>query len=194
MDLDFKILYNKITETLKQQLPSHLTYHDINHTLYVLDRAIYIANKEKISEHELKLIKVAALFHDIGFIKSHIDHEKKSTEYARHKLSNYNFSKADIDRICGMIMATKIPQTPKNLLEKIIADADLEYLSTNSFKVNGDRLYKELKHYNNKLTRKEWNKIQIQFLKAHSYHTKYCKQYKEFRKNKNLDILIQENL
>ena len=47
---------------------------------------------------------------------------------AKEELPKFGLSEKDIELICGMIMATKIPQNPKTKLEKIIADADLEYL------------------------------------------------------------------
>jgi uncharacterized protein len=117
----------------------------------------------------------------------------KSCQLAKKELPQFNFSNKEINSICGMIMATKIPQQPHNILEKILADADLEYLSTKYFYPVSDKLFSELKHFNSKLTEEKWNDIQINFIGNHSYHTNYCKRYKEFRKKRNLKVLLEAN-
>ena len=189
-DKDVNKIHDDIVSLLKDKLPKYLTYHSLKHTLYVLNRAIHIAEKEGVSGNDLRLLKVAALCHDIGFIQTHINHEEIGCEIVRSHFETYNLTSEEVEQICGMILATRIPQQPKNLLEEILADADLEYLSTNKFKVVGKMLFLELKHYNSTLTEKQWNAIQIAFLQKHTYFTKYCKHYKEHRKQKNLKTLL----
>jgi len=183
----FDEIYERVTDILTSNLPDHLVYHNLDHTKYVLDKAILIAREERINGNELSLIKIAALYHDIGFIKSRENHEELGCEIAHMDLPVHGFINEDIDKICGMIMATKIPQSPTTHLEKIIADADLEYLGTDLFDQVSERLFMELKHYNEALSRKDWYSIQISFLSAHQYHTGFCKEYREPVKNKNLD-------
>lgn len=186
MKIPFANILKEVTSYLNKNLPKHLTYHNTVHTLYVLDRAIHIAEKESVSKQDMRLVKIAALYHDIGFTKSHLEHEMEGCKIAAKQLKEYGFSNEEIDVVCGMIMATKIPQKPKTPLENIIADADLEYFGTNRFGPVSQLLYKELKHYNPNLSENEWIKIQIKFLEKHNYHTKYCKRYKDFRKQRNL--------
>ena len=189
-DKKYVEIREKVIDVLRDKLPSYLSYHSIKHTLYVEERCIYIASKENISKKELFLLKVAALYHDYGFIVSHIEHEQRSCDYARKELKEYNINKHDIEIICGMIIATKIPQLPRTQLERILADADLEYLGTKYFVPVSEKLYEELKHYNPKFTRKQWNELQINFISNHKYHTRYCRQYKEKYKRKNLQVLL----
>lgn len=187
----FKELKNKILDKMAKGLPNHLSYHSVEHTQLVMERSVYIAEKEGLSKKQILLLKTAALFHDFGFTEVYADHEERGCEIVKKQLPAHGYTKDDIDAICGMIMATKIPQTPKNIMEDIIADADLEYLGTNKFKDIGDTLFEELKHFNPKLSRAEWNQIQIKFMSNHSYHTSYCKRYREWRKAKNLRSLKQ---
>ncbi|MGB6268970.1 MAG: HD domain-containing protein [Olleya sp.] len=187
---DYKKLYTHIVSILEDNLPNYLTYHNAKHTLHTLEKTIHIAHKEGVGKNDIQLLKIAALLHDSGYIKTNIEHEEESCKIAKSILADYNISNSEIIVICGMIRATKIPQSPKTHLEMILADADLEYLATTNFKPFGDKLFEELKHYNPKLTRKEWDNLQIKFLENHSYHTSYCKRYKEFRKQKNLQLLI----
>ncbi|WP_431134859.1 HD domain-containing protein [Psychroserpens mesophilus] len=185
----FDIIFKDVTTLLMNELPDYLTYHNLNHTLYVIEKAEHIASKENVSQKEILLVKIAALYHDLGFVKIREGHEKESCKIAKRQLSAYGYSKEDIDIICEAIMATKVPQNPTNHLGQILADADLEYLATKRFKPVSELLYQELKYFNSDLTRDQWNQMQIEFLSKHNYHTKYCKRYKSFRKEKNLQSL-----
>ncbi|MBR9918968.1 HD domain-containing protein [bacterium] len=186
---NFQALEKEVYGIMEKELPKHLTYHSIDHTKHVVRRSEYIARAEGCSEAEIRLLKTAALFHDIGFIHTYRDHEEKGCEIVREELPSKGYSNEQIDTICGMIMATKIPQNPQNNLEKIIADADLEYLGTDDFEEIGDLLFKELRHFNPELSRDDWNEIQIKFLKAHHYHTEFCRENRQGRKLENLDSL-----
>lgn len=188
---NFKKIQNHVVEILIEGLPPYLTYHCVDHTLYVLNRAEYIGIKEKIGKEDMFLLKVASLYHDIGFIHHSQNHEDLSCEIAQKELKVFEFHDGEIDKICGMIQATCIPQKPQNHLENILADADLEYLATNRFFPVADRLYRELLHFNPELTLEEWNNIQVKFISSHHYHTRYCRQYKERFKQKNLKKLLQ---
>ena len=186
MQEKFSSIKKHILSVLSTKLPEYLTYHSVEHTKYVLKKVIYIASKEQVSGHDLFLLKIAALYHDIGFIETHIEHENIGCDIARKELPKFGISTNDIETICGMIMATKIPQQPETNLEAILADADLEYLGTKHFEAVSELLYKELMYFNPELTREEWNTIQINFMKSHKYHTKFCMRYKSFRKRNHM--------
>jgi HD superfamily phosphodiesterase len=180
-------------ECLKVQLSTFLIYHHWKHTEHVLKMAELIALQENINEDDILLIKTAALFHDAGFINTASErHEEESIRFAEKKLPEFGYTKEEIEIIAGMIRATIIPQKPKNKLECILADADLEYLGTDNFERRGNKLYLELKHYNPNLSLDEWNEMQINFLQLHFYHTSYCIENRAAVKEKNLKRLIQQ--
>jgi predicted metal-dependent HD superfamily phosphohydrolase len=178
---------------LENDLPCYLTYHNITHTNYVLEKTILIAEKEKISNQDLLLLKIAALYHDSGFTIGRENHEEQSCGIVIQDLKEIAFSENEISQICGMIMATKIPQRPKNKLENILADADLEYLGTDHFNFFSQKLYEEMKYFHPDLSPKQWLDIQINFISRHYYHTDYCRKYKEPIKIANLEV-IKERL
>ena len=185
--------YNQIYEIfiskLEQEMASHFSYHTADHTKYVIDMATFIAKKEKIEGHELELLKIAALFHDMGFLKSRENHEEVSCEMASKELPSWDFDNSEISQICGMIRSTKIPQRPITLLDKILADADLEYLGTDLYEEGATRLYRELIYFNPNLTEKEWLEIQVNFLNSHHYHTDFCINNRESKKQEHLKRL-----
>jgi len=185
----FDEIYQKILRLLETQLPSFLTYHSSHHTAYVVEKAEYIALQENVNQKDIFLIKIAALFHDIGFIKQYKNHEEAGCVIARDVLKDYNFPDYDVEEICGMIMATKIPQSPKTLNEKIVADADLEYLGTDLFKPVSHLLFQELHYLDPELDITAFHKIQIDFLSNHNYHTDYCISNREGKKQRYLQEL-----
>ena len=185
----FLPIYNKVISNLEQNLPSWLHYHCLEHTIYVLEKAIYIAKKENVGEHDLFLLKIAALYHDIGFIINRENHEELSCIIATKELKEFGLKKKEIKQICEIMKATEIPQNPTSHLAAILADADLEYLGTDLFEEWGERLFKEVKHYWPDLSRDKWNEIQYNFISEHHYHTCYCKQNRGPKKLKNLQLV-----
>jgi len=179
-----------IFSLLKNGLPKGLFYHGIHHTVHVLKNVDEIAKAEKVSRNELKLIKIAVLFHDAGFIKKYDDHEAIGCKMVREILPKFNVDRDEMKLICGMVAATKIPQNPKNHLEQIIADADLVYLGTDKFKEIGDTLFEELKLFKGLKSERDWNVIQKRFIENHKFHTDYCKKTYEKPKQKNLKKVI----
>lgn len=156
---------------LVKELPETLTYHSINHVKDVYESAERLAEEEGIPEYEIRLLLTAALFHDSGFTVSPKGHEGLGCQIARLHLPDFEYTEEEIMRICGMIMATMIPQTPTNLLEEIICDADLDYLGRSDFPRVGNLLFKELKDNNVVQTEEEWDLLQIKFLTQHHYFT-----------------------
>jgi hypothetical protein len=88
--------------------------------------------------------------------------------------------------ILGLIRATKIPQNPSNLLEKIICDADLDYLGREDFWEIGNKLFEELKTLGLISNKYEWNQNQLVFLENHSYFTNASQKLRNERKHQNL--------
>lgn len=169
-----------------KKLPQHLSYHSIEHVKDVFDSCKYLAAKEGVKGEELKLLLTAALFHDSGFLKGPKDHEKKSCTIARRHLPEFGYTKEQIKTICGMIMATRVPQEPKNHLEEIICDADLDYLGRPDFYKIGDKLFAELSVYGIINTEDEWNRLQVRFLEAHHYFTKTALKERKKHKDRHL--------
>ena len=160
-----------ILNKLDKELSTDLTYHGLHHTLDVLRCTDELCYYEKVSPYHRLLLKTAALFHDSGFTISNVEHEKQGCKIVRKYLPDYDYSPREIELICGMIMATKIPQRPKNYLEAIICDADLDYLGRDDFYEIGQSLFEELKAYDVLHTEEAWNRLQVNFLEQHQFFT-----------------------
>ena len=189
----FTSIKKPILSRLERELDPRLGYHNLAHTIDVVEQAEAIAKQEKVTDkHELLLLKTAAVFHDSGFLLVYKNHEEKSCEIAAEAVKSI-LGEDDIKRICGMIMATKIPQTPHNLLEQIIADADLDYLGRNDFEPISKSLYREFLTF--KIIPEDiiWDHIQIKFFESHHYFTGTSISKRNEQKLKRLNILKERS-
>lgn len=121
-----------------------------------------------------------------GFIKTYSQHEEASCDIAKADLPGFGLTEDEIEIICGMIRATKIPQLPNNQLERIIADADLAYLGTGDFDRISNDLFREAQIYLDVKSQHQWDEIQVKFLEKHHYFTPFCRQNREPEKQKHL--------
>lgn len=161
-----------IVKRLKKELPDNLHYHDLRHTTDVCAAVERIALMEGIEGDDIFLLKTAALYHDAGFVHQYANNEDIGAALAREVLPRFGYTQDQIDTICKLIQATKVPQKPSNHLEQIICDADLDYLGGDEFHVIADKLKRELMERDMIQTDKQWDELQIKFLEAHTYFTK----------------------
>ena len=175
-----------ILQKLKDELSPKLTYHGLHHTYDVLQAAMKIAEEENVSKEDLKLLRIAILFHDSGFIKTYKNHEESGCQMAREYLPDFGYTNKEVDIICDLIMATKIPQSANTKLQQIICDADLDYLGRNDFPEISESLFEEMKIHAHLQDRAEWNSIQKKFLEKHQYYTDFSKQQREPKKQEHL--------
>lgn len=173
--MNYQKAIDHILHRLDTELADHLLYHDCAHTLDVLEASERIGKREDVSEEEMKLLLVAAAYHDCGFLVTYSDHEKAGCEIAREVLPSFGFTDSEIEQVCAMILATRVPQQPNSALERIICDADLDYLGRDDFFTIGQQLFKEWMHVGIVKDEKAFNRIQVKFLNGHFYHTEYSK-------------------
>lgn len=169
--MDFKGAKKYILNRLERELKPNLYYHGIHHTIDVYQTSIKIAELEGLSQDEKKLVNTAALYHDSGFIFRYEHNEELAVKLIEEVLPTFDYNERQINIIGNIILTTRIKARPITLLEKIMCDADYDYLGRNDFKKIADTLYKELNEYGHKFSIEEWNNIQIKFLKKHEYYT-----------------------
>jgi uncharacterized protein len=188
--MDQRAAETYILGRLRDGLPPDRSYHSLEHTLDVYRTTITIAAAEGVGGDDLDLLKTAALFHDSGFLIQDEEHEQGSCMIVREALPDFGYTTGQIDRICVMIMATKIPQDPSDELSRILCDADLDYLGRPDFFRIGATLFSEFKHYGVLSTEREWNELQVRFLEKHHYFTRRSKLVREPVKRKHLATVI----
>lgn len=191
--MDIQRLEPFILKQLKENLSPKLHYHNLNHTISVMKSADTIAKEEGVSEEEQAIIHTAALLHDVGFIWDFDHHEAVGSTHAREILPEYGYTPDQVDEIAEMILATKVPQSPKSPLAEILCDADLAYLGSHYIRTISNLLYLEFKERGIVSEDREWQSLQIDFLTNHHFHTEYAQRTFQEKKEQYLNDLRTEN-
>ncbi|OUJ75898.1 HD domain-containing protein [Hymenobacter crusticola] len=163
-----------VLRELRAHLSPTLYYHGLHHTLDVVQQAQALAEGEGITDSELlALLRTAAYYHDSGFMTTYQGHEAAGCDLARRVLPDLEYTPAQIELICDLIMATRLPQSPgDSLLAKILCDADLDYLGRpDDFWPISQTLRKELEVHGSAVDDHTWNLGQEKFLSTHHYWT-----------------------
>ncbi len=189
-DYDGAVAYAR--SRMEQELAPEMRYHGLRHTFdLVLPAAMRLAKLYDIDQPDIDILKVAAAFHDIGWIVEGNEHEKQGVLIAREVLPSFGFQHDQIDRVAGIIMATRTPQSPKNLLEKIMADADLDVLGREDFWERNQDLRTERSLNGHRMSDEEWYLSQLNFLEVHSYFTDAAKQLRDEDKQTHIEEIKQ---
>jgi adenylate cyclase len=190
--IQFTDLQEHILDKLEKELPQSLFYHNIKHTVDVVTQVELIGLGEGVTDEELLLLKTAALFHDSGHTISYDNHEYFSCLIAREMLVEFCYTTSQINTVCDLIMATKLPPRPSNKLERIMCDADLDYLGRSDMIPVSNQLFLELKERSKIKSITDWNNLQVKFISGHQYFTETARNLREV--NKQLQIERIRNL
>ena len=185
--IQFTDIQELILDRLEKELPRYLYYHNVKHTVDVVTEVELIGWAEGLDDEGILLLKTAALFHDVGHTISYDEHEFHGTELARKLLPAYGYTEEQLEKICNIIMATKLPPQPKDIFQEIICDADLDYLGRSDMIPVSNTLYKELSEQDKIGTLNDWNKLQLKFISAHTYFTKTARSLREVNKQKQIE-------
>jgi uncharacterized protein len=187
---DHQRAWDYALESLATGLTPDLYYHSVAHTRDdVVPAAIRLAEMEGVSGEDLNLLITAAWYHDTGFLLRNEDNEVIAVDFARRILPDFGYNASQIDAIAGIIMATRLPQTPHNLLEEIMADADLDALGREDFFIKSDLLRDEMAVLGQPTSEEEWCQIQLSFLQEHRYFTASANRLRLAGKERNMQAL-----
>ena len=193
--------YYSLLDEIKQYVTTYfhthandkLIYHNLGHTENVVSAAIEIANHYRLSDLDYFVVVTAAWFHDIGYYTDPSRHEEKGAEEAAAFLKRQGIDETTIQTVGNCIRATKLPQSPTTLLEKIVADADLFHLGTARFTDTNKAMRKEfIELHNIDISKEEWRIKTVRLLESHHYHTDYAQLLLNDAKAKHLEKLKEK--
>lgn len=183
--------------SILQTLPSTFAYHHQEHTMAVATATRKIALAEKYSSSHTRLLIIAALFHDVGYVSKYenneIDAAKKAFEYMCQCPFPYTYEQAKI--VEEAIIATNLTTPLHAKHEKILRDADLSILGQQDFWHWSKALQIEAQQYPISLLHvhakndQTWLLFEYQFLKSHHWKTKSAYAIFEKGKQKNIQTL-----
>ncbi len=172
----FEHMRNDIINRLRSLLPEEVNYHDLNHTLNVEKAAIRYAKLEGVDEESIRLLRTAVLYHDAGFIIRYDHNEEFGVRLAEENLPRFGYTPSQIKKIAAIIKCTASGETPTNLLEKLMCDADHDYLGRPDYHNVVKKLRIEMENFGKYFTESEWIEFQLNYLeKHHRYFTQTAK-------------------
>jgi predicted metal-dependent HD superfamily phosphohydrolase len=176
-----------INDFFKTNVPDNLLFHDINHAKDVAKAAMLLGHKASLSEKDLEILEIAALFHDTGYVKNRENHEEESVKIAENFLRKIKYPEEDTRRVSDLILSTKKEHKPKGLLEEMLHDADYSHIGMKSFFRKGELFRAELEASKEKeFTEHEWHKRQYDFLISNPFLTAHAEQEYGSRRTKNI--------
>lgn len=184
---------NYVISQLTENLPKTHIYHNLSHTLRVVNFVKELIEGENIGKRDAQVLELTAWFHDLGFIKSYENHEQYSAQLAKEFLLKEKITKTTIAKVEQCILATTQTNEPVNILEKIIIDADCAHLGKKIYSEVSELLREEWEQQNLKtFTDVEWIQENIDFLtNQHQYYTDYALTNWQVTKDKNLAQLYK---
>jgi len=189
--MDFDYVRRYLINKLKASLPDKMEYHNVEYTLALEEAAIRIANIEGVQIEDLILLRTAALFRSTGFIYNYKANDVYGIKLAQAELPKYGYDRMQIKIVCSMINATSRNDSfPTTLLEKILCDAEHDYLGRADYHFIARNLRSELANFGKHMTDLEWIDLQLNYLeKQHKYYTVTSKNMREKGKLKRIKEL-----
>jgi uncharacterized protein len=179
-----------VLDRMEKELPPNLYYHCLEHTRdEVIPAVDMLSAMEKVDENARLVLRTAALFHDLGYIEGIEGHEAVSVRIAGQVLPGFGYSAEQVDAVCSLIMATRMPRSPQTLLEEILADADLDTLGRSDFMQRSLDLRREWGTYGHHWTDQEWYIRQLDFMGEHRYFTASARRLRDVQKQQNMQQL-----
>ncbi|MFA5916868.1 MAG: HD domain-containing protein [Candidatus Gracilibacteria bacterium] len=184
--IDSKKYVNSILMPLE-----NLYYHQYEHALDVMTRAVYLGEKEGLTNEEIEILALTGIFHDTGFTIQYENNEYIGAKIAQNFLKSKFYSIEKIEKIEKLILATNPNySTPINILEKIIKDSDLDSLGRDDFFDKSDKLKRELETIKKiKIKDPDWHHSSLDFLWNHGYFTETQKNERSEKKKENEEML-----
>ncbi len=185
-----------VTAFFEKNISPEYVYHDLQHTINVVNAVVEIGRGFSLSEREIELLQMAAWFHDTGYDKGPKDHEMRSADYALAFYREKNATtETELETIKKLILVTKLPQKPENLLQEIICDADLSHLGKKSYWDRCGRVRQEMVLTQNRImSEQEWVDFELGFMENHQFFTDVAQALYNKRKKKHIRRLLKQKL
>ena len=190
MDI-LEISEDYIKNLFKDRLSSAYTYHNLEHTIQVVDKIKILTKEENVGPEDTENLILAGWFHDLGYVDDADNHEEESRKIASDFLKHHRFPEDRIAKIGELILATDKFYKPKNHLEEIIKDADMYHLASDDYFRICENLRQEIKEvHHQKFSKLKWAELNISFFAKHQFYTKFAKENWQPEKEKNVEKIL----
>ena len=181
-----------ISVLLTENLDEKYLFHNLGHTKSIVSKSIELLEANKDKEVNDQQVLLAAWFLNSGFSLDYKEPMENSCELARKFLTENEYEKEVIDKVCQLIRSAWTKDEPLNEEEKIIKDARLSFYASKDFEELLVLLHMELQNFEKSIpTIEEWRKRYIEILRTeHHFYTDYAKEKWQKKKVSNeLDLI-----
>ena len=191
--MDFFRMRENIIYTLRCSLPNEMYYHSIERCVEIDSLVKRYGKIEALPHKDILILRTAALYHDVGFIVNYEHNEQYAVMMAQNNLPKYGYTEEDIRQVCALIWVTSREEGPKNLMEQLICDANSDYLGRVDYPIVANKLRKELAHYQEEMSDRNWLDYQIDYLEyKHRYYSDLVKNLRNRGKTKQIEELKRQ--
>lgn len=179
-------------------LHPNLLYHNRAHTFeWVYKYSLMLAQEEQLADADIYNIAVAALFHDVGFIKQYAANEPIAVEMLRSYAMTHDLGirDAQFDMMCDAIMNTNMQSVPTTIYARILRDADMSPQGHVDFPTINAQLRQEAllypTTYLHTFAQRDalWKHQQLKFMKDHMWFTRSAHRLFEAQKQQNVALV-----
>ena len=190
MVIDTDIVSNAaahVRDLLGVRLSFRYPYHTIEHTEDTVEGCRILAESNHMGSLDLDTLLLAAWFHDSGYIDGYENHEERSVALATEFLAEHDYPPDRIAMVAAAIRSTRYPQSPANMLEMILCDADMMHLGRKRY-AEKERLLRleEFEAHGRTYSDAEWIASNIEFLGNHRYHTRQAREMFDPQRHRNI--------
>ena len=186
-DLEEKVFNHVLTD-----LPASLHFHRLEYAKKVYMQSFLLCRSEEIEQEDRLLVRTAALLLYTGLTQAYQNFENRSSVICREILPDFAYSETQIEHICNLILATKMPFSPSNRLETILIDARMEYIGRPDYTDQIKLLFKEMKEAGAKINGQQFKKKQLELLYDFEFNTLAAKRLREISGPEQMAILELE--
>lgn len=190
MDNILQLVREHATLHIQNNVSKEYVFHDLTHTQQVVEAVVEMAEEFHFNEAEIEMMQIAAWFHDMGYDKGQDAHEERSADYAEAFLAKHDYDAEKIAYIKSAILATKMPQSPRSVYDKVLCDADMSHLGKKIYWERSSKIRQEMLLTKGKtMTEEEWVDFELSFMLSQQYHTPIAEMLYDKRKAKNIKQL-----
>jgi class 3 adenylate cyclase len=178
---------------LEAELNKNLYFHNYEYARHLFEYSQLLAKAANMDLEETLLLRTAALFLNIGFIGGYDNQENRSAEYARAILPDYNYTEKQIGIVSNLILSSKWPPEPQNMLEMALYDIKMEYIGRADFIRLYKLLFLEQNQYMRSVDVLEFKRAQLEIIKNYQFFTDSARRLREISLEEQLERIKNDD-
>ncbi len=179
-----------VRSLLQSDLPVWSVYHGLSHTIETVHACEELALDTGLGAGDIEILLIAAWFHDTGYLEGADGHEARSVDRATEFLRSNGCGDAIIMKVVSAILATRMPQAPRSLIEEVLCDADVSHVGRDDFLAKSELLRREMEE---RLGRDyedgEWYRFNLAFLERHPFYTSQARARLGEQRRENITMM-----